>query len=265
MNAESQHQKPLLLLLFSEFSIDDVNRLLSTHMDIILRSKLKNTGAKSKNIKEDQRPDYSDISWNIQYEGLELEIQWFQGYLNINSYKQLFCNIDEASFQSGIAISFGSHIKDGYKNAAIISSLFRYIRLLIMNSNSIAIVWNINNIISDSQYFVDVVNHYEKGGAFPILSTVDFIYDEEGILKSKGLSYFANQEIHYECRQLHEVDAMKRMMRIAHDVAVNGAYSNSMELDGIEGDERIYITIDKDSRIARVRSVFKLAVPDSLK
>ncbi len=257
MSAKSQYEKPLLLL-FSEFSIDDLARLLSTNDEIIVRSQ-------PNNIKENQANLRLNTSWNIQYEGLDLDMHWFEDPLDINSYKQLFCNIDEASFQSGIAISFGSHIRDGNKNAAIISSLFRYIRLLIENSKSIAVAWNISSIISDSQYFVDVINHYEKGGAFPILSTIDFTYDIEGILKSSGLSYFSNQEIHYECRHLNEAESMKRMTRIAHDIAVNGAYSDSMEVDGLDENERIYITVDKDNSIARVRSIFKSASSNILK
>lgn len=249
MNAKSQYEKPLLLL-FSEFSIDGLTRLLSMNEDIILRSK-------PENITENENTESNGVSWNIQYEGLELDMHWFKDHLDIESYKQLFCNIGEASFQSGIAISFGSHIKYGSQNAAIISSLFRYIRLLIMNSNSIAVAWNVSNIISDSDYFVDVVNQYEKGGAFPILPTIDFIYDNEGVMKSEGLSYFSNQEIHYECRHLNEAESMKRMTRIAHDIAVNGAYSNSMEVDGLEENERIFITIDKDNSTASVRSIFK--------
>lgn len=251
MSVKSQHEKPLLLL-FSEFSIDDLTCLLSANDDIILRSK-------SNNLVEDQTAISLNASWNIQYEGLELDIHWFEDQLDIDSYKQLFCNIGKTSFQSGIAVSFGSHIRNGSKNTAIVSSLFRYIRLLIENSKSIAVAWNISSIISDSQYFVDVIDQYEKGGAFPILSTIDFIYDSEGILRSSGLSYFSNQEIHYECRHLNEAESMKRMTRIAHDIAVNGAYSNSMEVDGLDEEERIFITIDTDDSIARVRSVFKTA------
>ena len=251
MSANSQLEKPLLLL-FSEFSIDDFTRLLSSNDDIILRSKPKNLGKNDSAMRH-------NLSWNIQYEGLELDMHWFEDNLDVESYKQLFCNIGETSFQSGIAISFGSHIRDGSKNAAIISSLFRYIRMLIENSKSIAVAWNISSIISDSEYFVDVINQYEKGGAFPILSTIDFIYDSEGILRTNGLSYFSNQEIHYECRHLNEAESMKRMTRIAHDIAVNGAYSNSMEVDGLDEEERIFITIGADASIAKVRSVFRTA------
>ena len=249
MNAKSQYEKPLLLL-FSEFSIDDVTRLLSTNIDITLRSKSKLTT-------DSQFEGHFDMSWNIQYEGLELDMHWFKRQIDVSRYKQLFCNIGESSYQSGVTISFGPNIKDGYKSSAIISSLFRYARLLIMNSNCVAIAWNISNIITDSQYFAEVVDHYEKGGAFPILSTINFIYDKNGLLKSEGLSYFSNQEIHYECRHLNEVESMKRMTRIVHDIAVNGAYLKNMEVDGLEDDERIYITIDKEEAIAKVRSVFK--------
>lgn len=257
MSAKSQHEIPLLLL-FSEFSIDDLARLLSSNENIILRSK-------PQKLSQNDRLIRYNASWNIQFEGLELDMHWFEDCLDIMSYKQLFCNIGETSFQSGIAISFGSHIKNGRKNAAIISSLFRYVRLLIENSKSIAVAWNISSIISDSQYFVDVIDQFEKGGAFPILSTIDFIYDSEGMLRSSGLSYFSNQEIHYECRHLNEAESMKRMTRIAHDIAVNGAYSNSMEVDGLDGDERIFITIDEDVSIAKVRSVFKTASTNILK
>lgn len=249
MNDKTQHEKPLLLL-FSESSIDGLTRLLSIHDDIILRSKPKITN-------ENQSAHGSQISWNIQFEGLELDMHWFNDHLEIDTYKQLFCNIGEASFQSGVAISLGSHIKQGNKNAAIVASLFRYIRLLIMNSKSIAVVWNISNIISDSQYFIDVINQYEKGGAFPILPTIDFIFDDESILKSKGLSYFSNQEVHYDCRHLSEAESMRRITRVVHDIAVNGAYSNNMEVDGLDDNERIFITIGDDHSIVKVRSIFK--------
>jgi len=146
MNADTQYEKPLLLL-FSELSIEGINALLSKNSDIILRYKKETSKAIYPS------PAESSFFWNIQFEGLELEMFWFNDCDEVLSYRQLFCNIGSESFQYGLAISLGNNVKGGRKNSAIMASFFRYIRRLIIFFNPVAIAWTVTKIISDSQYF----------------------------------------------------------------------------------------------------------------
>lgn len=263
MDSAAHYEKPLSLL-FSESEVVDFDAILAGHNGIALRRKSPGkldpkkteprdvqSGLAPKKYASDKTPAGS---WNIKFEGIEFNITCHEDGENVENYKQIFCNLDFSSLYFAATISLGSHVKDGRKNPAIIASLFRLTRELIAASKPAAVIWNISKIISDPKYFAETVGHYEDGGAFPILSTIDFGYDDD-MVQTFGMSYFSNQEIRYAVGNLQQADAMKRVMRIAHDIAVNGAYHANIEVAGLEANEKIFITPDGDG-IAQARSIF---------
>ena len=247
MNADMHREKPLLLL-FSEFNIANFNSLLEGNDDIILR---QNNNIMQKHISLSE----SVASWNIQYEGVELDISLSESFANIHDYKKIFCNVDINELNTWLVISLGTHVRTGMKNSAIMASFFRLARRLVQLLQPEAIAWNITKIISDPDYFVDTIGHYENGGAFPILSTIDFIHESDERICSSGLAYFSEQEICYSAQNLKQADIMKRIMRIVHDIAVNGAYKHDMQLSGLEAEEKILVTVENPN-LAHVRSIF---------
>lgn len=249
MNANQQYKKPLLLL-FSDLTIDEFLRLLNSLDTIIVRQHKRLSHHNSSSL------DKNDHQWKVQFEGLEFNIVWSDHHEDISMCRQIFCNIDTASFQSNLSISMGSHIEGGRKNSAIVAGLFHFVRSLIALFDPVAVIWNNSNLLSDAQYFADSVDVYEKGGAFPILSTIDFQPNDDSSITSRGLSYFADQEIYYDIGELSMIDSMKRIMRITHDIAVNGPYKSSTEVGGIEDGEIVFINVDDDTSMIYAHSVF---------
>lgn len=262
MNSEAHYEKPLSLL-FYEFEMTDFNAILSSHNDIIMRQSKISYKYSAKDIREEDQnvsvtgendPTEGQIaSWNLQFEGVELNISWQKKCKNIHDYNQIFCNIHMAATYSLATISLGSHVKEGRKNPAVIASLFRLARELITAAKPIAVMWNVSQTMTDPNYFADAVDHYANGGPFPILSTINFMFENDKV-HTLGLAYFSNQEICYSGPSLNQSDAMKRVMRIVHDVAANGAYTNNIEVSGLEPNEKIAITLNDD--IVQARSIF---------
>lgn len=248
MNADVHYEKPLLLL-FSEFGPSSFHAILADNDDIILRQNREITTKKHISSSEDIS------SWNVQYEGIELDISLNSDYDNIHDYKQIFCNVDVEKLTSALVISLGSHVKNGRRNPAIMASFFRFAQQLVKSLQPEAVAWNITKIISDSSYFAETIDHYENGGAFPILSTIDFIHKDDDRICSRGLTYFSEQEVCYLKKDLDIADIMKRIMRIVHDIAVNGAYANDMQITGLDVDEKILITVNNPN-LAEACSIF---------
>lgn len=248
MNHNNIYEKPLFLL-FSDVSHDAMDILLKQDKDIFMRR-----DRQVNNIKAQDSFGFRH-NWNIQFDGLELDIYWIVDNIDISQYKQIFANVGHDEFNIAIAIDLGANVKSGRANAAIMLGFFLFVRKLISHMHPIAVLWNETNILSGTDYFSDTVEGYGKGGAFPILSTVDFIFNNDNILSTHGLSYFSNQELQYDCSSFEQADVMKRAVRIAHDMAVNGAYSKNIEIMGLDVGERILIEAD-GGNIAKAHSIF---------
>lgn len=264
MNISAQYEKPLLLL-FSDFNISELDALLLDNDEIVLRQKKrsgrtgdgqKRDGQKLDKQSRDRSFSVHNHSWNIQFQGLEFDMFWVDDNVDISQHKQIFCNISDSMFSSAIAIDLGVNVRCGRKNAAVMQSFFQFIHFLIPLTQPIAAIWNVSKIITDPSYLLSNFNDYSNGGLFPILPFIDFIIDKADVIRSRGLSYFSDQEILYNIGHLSPIDVIKRMSRMAHDIAVNGDYSHNMIIEGLAKGEQIAISVDADGLIVRAQSIF---------
>jgi len=201
-------------------------------------------------------PHSSPRCWNIQYQGIEFNLYWEDNFHYISKYKQLFCNFSTDEIQSGLSISLGKHVKKGYSNPLIMIGVFRLLTHIIKLSLPSYTAWKPAKTISKSDYFDQCANEYIEGGSFPILSTISFFYDGKTAIKTEGLSCFSGQEICFTADNMEQEAMMKRLVRIAHDVAVNGAYQSDMEIEGLECDETIVMKISDSDKIIHATSIF---------
>jgi hypothetical protein len=95
------------------------------------------------------------------------------------------------------------------------------------------VYWSPSGNLIESGYFKDAIQSFVDGGAFPALALVRFDSSKEWVTRSTGLDWFSGQEIDASHPQLSARDAMYRLVRIAHDMAMIGPYENESQLDGL--------------------------------
>jgi hypothetical protein len=121
-----------------------------------------------------------------------------------------------------------------------------------------AVLWKPAELASGPDFFQDSVQNFVAGGAFPSLSLVRFESTSAGLLRTRGLAWFADQEIEFQPTHLAENEAVRRMVRIIHDIAENGAIAEDVETAGLDRGERVYLTLHPEEKLVRVKSSSKM-------
>jgi len=117
----------------------------------------------------------------------------------------------------------GAHLAGGERVAPIAQAFLAFGAKLAGDLSADAVVWNPARLVSEPGFFVETVNDYVGGGAFPVLATVDFEYHEnEYRLQSQGLAWFSGQEIALAGAGAQGQELARRAVRLIHDIAVNG-------------------------------------------
>jgi len=115
------------------------------------------------------------------------------------------------------------------------------------------IVWSPGNTLVGFEYYVEATQQYLEGGPFPSLVQVSFVESVWGALTTKGLDYFADQEIVLTTPVNYRRDeALKRAARIAHDIATNGKIDAEIKTKGLVKGETIHFNPSEDLRILYV-------------
>ncbi len=171
---------------------------------------------------------------------------------NYTSTKRVFCNLGSSNFVTKLSISLGDSVSEGIKIPPILSKLLLFSSELGIKIGAIATVWTPAKIISGFPYFSETVEAYGDGGPFPLLSLIDFLSDKNALIYTSGLGYIADQEIEFSMGNLNKNDAMQRIVRIAHDIATNGAILENMNIPGLDDDEMVFFKPDYESQILYV-------------
>jgi hypothetical protein len=119
--------------------------------------------------------------------------------------------------------------------------LFKLTVLLIDLTRADHVYWSPAGLWSDAWAFRAAVAEMLASGMPPVLHLVAFNpTGTDGALRSKGLAFFASQEL--EVRDgggLPERELVRRLARLAIDAMVNGAISVRRRFPGLVSDERI--------------------------
>lgn len=178
-------------------------------------------------------------TFDIQYCGVAFVVSISNEHGNIAGFKKIFCNLEPSKIQSVVHIALGAHVAGGERVSAIIRTLLEVAVTIGTSCNALAAVWMPASVISGFDYFRQSVEGYLAGGAFPVLAMVAFKSGPGRTIASNGLATLSGQELLIDCGKMDEADMMRRAIRVAHDLAVNGPVNAILTLDGLEVGERL--------------------------
>lgn len=157
----------------------------------------------------------------LLYNGIELQVTLGSCPEDLAEYRPIFLKTDSSKADTGLHIDFGENVAGGAQVAPIAQILMQFSARLGLVLGAIGVAWTPARLLSEPAYFADAVTSYVEGGAFPVLSTVDFQLSDD-VLKTQGLNWFSGQEIELAGDRLSDNELVRRAVRIVHDIAVNG-------------------------------------------
>jgi hypothetical protein len=197
--------------------------------------------------------------FEVIYCGVTLRLAVNPDVPDLVGLKQIFCNIDAASLGCAMEIGLGDHVAGGERVPSIIQAVLGAGQKLGVSCGASGAVWHPAGIVSGFDYFSEVVADYLAGGAFPVLAMVNFKAEDDGTIISTGLSLLSGQELQVAAAELNQDEIMRRVVRVAHDVAVNGPVYSPVKLAGIEPDEIVELDPSSDSGLLKMNTYFRPA------
>lgn len=226
-----------LILLFS----DDTGTLLSRLNEAKTALSRMTVEAKSSPL---------NGSFVALWDGLELDCKLTIVPNNLSVENRVFTSADPASFRSAISISLGEKLQGGNQIAPIWSGMLEMGAVLAEALGAACIYWSPAANLIDAAYFKTAIGEFVQGGAFPSLALVRFEILPDAIIETAGLDWFSGQEIVASHQQLPTRDAMYRLVRIAHDIAMVGPYKVDTQLEGLLDGEQLLIA--PEEQLAKV-------------
>jgi hypothetical protein len=180
-------------------------------------------------------------------------------HLHIDAqFKRILCDIELpevfASIAYPIEVPTPFWSLDITYQYEIFANLLHYIEFMKPSH----IWWLPAGIVTTSDYFMAGIRDYLiNDHAFPALACIDFTQIEERIVKTKGLDWFSGQELKFHQGQLTMRDSMRRVIRIAYDMIVNGPFLSNTRIAGLAPGEQFALipnAIDRELTIIRADS-----------
>lgn len=148
----------------------------------------------------------------------------------------IFCNIGPGQIHSAIAINLAEDMQAGARIAPVAQCLLRAGVTLGKATGAVTVYWEPAGTVSSLDYFGEAVDGYAEGGPFPALAVVRFMVDSQNV-QTVGLDWFSGQEVQFARKGLTQTESIKRLVRIVHDVAVNGAVKDRQTVAGMKEGE----------------------------
>jgi hypothetical protein len=143
--------------------------------------------------------------------------------------------------QSQICLSLDPRVAGGLRVPAVVKQFLSVAETLGSKMQALAAIWVPADVISGFEYFAEIVCRFVAGGPFPALSLVGFATDAKGCVNTQGMELFVGQEFRLTSESLDHNAKMQRMVRILHDLVLNGAISQPMNEKGLVAGEQVSI------------------------
>lgn len=167
----------------------------------------------------------------------------------------IFCNVDIARIQCAIAVDFADDTKLGMQVPPLIRNMLDFAAKIADAMQPVALLWKPQNILSGRDYFCEAVERYVDGGPFPSLLLVQF-RGGEGTITTAGLELLVGQEIEFELDDKSSSEGIHRLVRLVHDMMINGPIGTAMDVPGIDAGEYLRLTPSADGAHLHVRKIF---------
>lgn len=153
----------------------------------------------------------------------------------------------------GIGIALGKHIKSAKHSGTINRALLQLTRYVGQSIKATAVVWRPAQLQIGFDYFTGATDHYIEGGPFPVLAQIAISKTTKGSFLTSGLSYFSGQEVTINTPAGYAPnEVVKRLVRIAHEIATNGKIKESMETDGFIAGESLSLVPRDDGQLVEI-------------
>lgn len=190
------------------------------------------------------------------FEGLSINVSVAPPAPDICDYEPIFLQHSRNDFRTQLSFEFGMALAGGMRVPELARGMLEFAGTLSLLLGASAVCSSEARLICDRDYFVEGVNAYVSGGAFPALALVGFEREDmSGTVTTRGLAPFVGQELHLEAKHLSSSEQMRRVVRIVHDMATYGPYDAPMVLPDL--DEGWEISIEPDEISALVRALVR--------
>ncbi|MGL5839408.1 MAG: hypothetical protein ACRCY3_12990 [Sphingorhabdus sp.] len=167
--------------------------------------------------------------------------------------RPIFMAASVDSFRSMIMLEFSHHLADGIRVSALAKGYLKFSAHLAELLHADAIVSSNGRVISDKEYFVEAVRNYTENGPFPALALIGFDQSEPVLcVKTRGLSIFTGQEILFDGGGLSETAIMQRMVRLVHDLCVNGPVLTDQTVADLEAGQNLSLIPDPENNLLKI-------------
>lgn len=176
-------------------------------------------------------------------------------YFSANKLNHIFCNAPEHPM-SAIGIALSDHIANAKHDSTINRAFLELARIIGEALDAASVIWQPAKLHIGFEYFAEASNQYITGGPFPVLIQIAISESPDGIFQTFGLSYFSGQEMrlsapsHYQPNQV-----IKRLVRIAHDIATNGKIDAPTEAQGFTPGEKLSLAPNSDFSVVDIKIV----------
>jgi hypothetical protein len=108
---------------------------------------------------------------------------------------------------------------------------------------AIACCWLPAKVMTPFEYFERSCGEFDQGGPFPMLSVVGIDSPDEHAAQTRGLSWFASQDIAISSDDLGHTQLIFRLARLVHYVVLYGPVSSEQLFRGLADGETIEVTL----------------------
>jgi hypothetical protein len=151
----------------------------------------------------------------------------------------VFANVDMAAMKCGLLAGYDPRYFKKYVPLIMNKAPFCELAVLGEEVGAAAVVWQPQSIVTQFKYFADTVGYMECGGPFPMMATMRFDAGDNGNIDTRGLAWFADQEIAFASSHLATPEAVKRVVRFVNYIARHGRIEACTTFDGMERGEKI--------------------------
>lgn len=222
-----------------------------------LRDKFDALVANSPHLSIDPLGQAGKSRTTIVVDGLTFLCDWNVTHADMSNSRKIFSTIGEEMVQSAMGLALHPHIGEGFRIPEIAKAFLALGASLARQLGATGVFWRPAALQTGPDYFVEVVDSYLSGGVFPVLPIVDFEFDdEERVLRSNGLDLFCGQEFEIQSDQMERPEIIRRAIRLAHDLATNGAVEDEQDVPDIDPDNVIHLTPNNSGNllICRIKS-----------
>lgn len=190
----------------------------------------------------------------VVVDGLTVLCDWNAPRADLANSRKIFSTIGEEMVHSAMSLALHPHIGAGFGIPEIASAFLSLGALLAKQLSAVGVVWQPSALHTGTDYFVEVVESFAAGGVFPVLPIVDFEFDDvEGVVRSKGLNLFCGQEFEIQSDRMERQELIRRAIRLAHDLATNGAVEDVQDVPDIDPDNVIHLSPNANGALLMCR------------